>query len=110
MSNTKNITSNPKPSFSMSKEIKEFEELLQTNEVYRDVLGKWGTEITRNIIKKLLASQREKVVEEILKWIWVHRTADNGETLFFKFKMKDFEKFHRHKFTIPTDAGIMCKC
>ena len=51
----------------MSKEIKEFEELLQTNEVYRDVLGKWGTEITRNIIKKLLASQREKVVEEIIK-------------------------------------------
>src|SRR3990167_10714947 len=54
-----------KPSFSMSEELKEFEELLQTNEVYRDVLGKWGAEITRNIIKKMLASQREEVVEEI---------------------------------------------
>ena len=51
----------------MSEELKEFEELLQTNEVYRDVLGKWGAEITRNIIKKMLASQREEVVEEIRK-------------------------------------------
>ena len=30
----------------------EWGKLLQTNEVYRDVLGKWGAEITRNFINQ----------------------------------------------------------
>ena len=36
-----------------------FEKLLESNEVYRDVLGKWGAEITRNLISKELKANSE---------------------------------------------------
>lgn len=43
----------------------EWEKLLQTNEVYRDVLGKWGAKITKSFIQKLLEEERGEVIEQI---------------------------------------------
>lgn len=50
-------------------------------------------EVQLNLLLKLFDEYKLEVKREILEWIWDHRTASNEDTLFAKFKIKDFKHF-----------------